>query len=201
VSTGSVDEPAEGTDLGRCGRSAGETRLESVAIILRLGNEKRRCPIKETEIEGMLRTGRFHLDVVERFLVGEVTVPYSHGAFIDEIIDTSEKAIRSCFTLGKPHQRLCLLGKAVSCWKDRELSTEILRVPVEGVTEEHRSLVIEVVAGYQNVISTIKRSSIEEMAFRESARGTWSPASCSGSGGDVVAVLAGEIDSEKFQPA
>jgi hypothetical protein len=118
----------------------------------------------------MLRTGRFHLDVVERFLVGEVTVPNSHGAFIDEIIDTSEKAIRSRFTFGKPHQRLCLLGKAVSCRKDRELSTEILRVPVEGVPEEHRSLVIEVVSSDQNVVSAIERSGIEQMTLRESTR-------------------------------
>ena len=74
------------------------------------------------------------------------------------------------------------------------LAAEVAGVPAQHVAEEHRGLVVEVVAGRDDVVAVLERGRVEQVTLRQAARAARRAAGGGGRAGDVEAVVVGEVD-------
>ena len=105
-----------------------------------------------------------------------------------------QHAVRRRLALAQPHERLHLAGEAGRRRQHRVLAAEVAGLPAQHVAEQHRGLVVEVVAGGDDVVAVVERGRVEQVALREAARAAGRAAGGRGGAGDVVAVVGREVD-------
>ena len=109
-------------------------------------------------------------------------------------------AVGRHLALAEAHQRLDLAGEAVAGGQHRQLAAQVLGLPVQHVAEQHGRLVVEVVAGDDDVVAAVDGGLVEQVALRQPARRARRPAWPPAPGRDVVAVLVGQVDLDELQP-
>ena len=96
---------------------------------------------------------------------------------------------------------LTLRGKPVARREHRELAGEVLDLPAQRVAEQHGGLVVEVVAGDDDVVAAVERGLVEQVALAQPARRARHPAGGPRRGRDVVAVLVAQRHLDQLQAA
>src|SRR5665213_358110 len=81
------------------------------------------------------------------------------------------------------------------------LAPEILRLPPQHVAEQHRRLVVEIVAGREDVVAVTQRGFVEDVTLRQSAGRTRRALRGAGPTFDVEAVLGLEVDFDQLPPS
>src|SRR5688500_16047991 len=201
VASGPHGQLAERAHIAGGGRPARGAGAEVGPLLGGSGCEHGRRPLQESEVEGVLRTGRLQLDLVQRTLVAEVLVAGRHRAFLDLVVDAAEHAVRSRLSFTDTNERLDLAGEPVRSRQNRELATEIVDRPAQDVAEENRSLVVEIVTGGDDVVPTVERGLIEEVPLREPACRARHPPRGAGTVRDIEAVAGREVDLDELQAA
>ena len=136
----------------------------------------------------------------ERVLVAQVAVARSHRALLDLVVDAAQHAVRRHLPLTQPNQRLDLAGKPVAASENRQLAGQVVGLPTQRVAEQHRRLVVEVVAGRHRVVAALAGRGVEQVTLRKSARRAGHPAGHRSGGGDVEAMVVAQADLPQAQP-
>src|SRR6266536_3539062 len=123
-----------------------------------------------------------------------MSVPVRHRALLDLIVEAPEHAVRGGLTLAQSVQRLDLPREPRRRGQHRMLAAQIARLPTQHVAQENRRLVVEVVAGGDDVVSVLDGDRVEQVAFRQTTRATRSSVRRRGGARDVVTEFGGEID-------
>ena len=194
LSRGAFDQFAKGAQFAGRRRPAPGAGMQSGPLLLGVGRHQGGHPIQEPEVEGRLRSGRGDFDAVERLLVAEVPVAGGHRAFLHDVVDAAQHAVRGHLPLAQTDQRLDLAGEPVALRQDRILAPHVGQVPPQHVPEQHGRLVIEIVPGGHHVIVAIQGGLVEQMPFRQTARRARRPAGRLRSRRDIEAELAPEVD-------
>src|SRR5438270_10314030 len=121
------DQAAEGAHVAGGRGAAPGAPLELLLLGRRRRGEQRRRLLQESEVEGVLRSGRLLLDGVERLLVPQVAVARRHRAFLHLVVDARQHAVGGRFALAETHEGLHLAHEAVARRQDRQLTAEVLR--------------------------------------------------------------------------
>ena len=87
-----------------------------------------------------------------------------------------------------------LRGKPSRAGQHRQLAAEVLGLPAQHVAEQHGGLVVEVVAGGDDVVAAVERGLVEQVALRQPARRARHALGGLGAGRDVEAVVVGQVD-------
>ena len=169
--------------------------LQALLGLGRLGPEPVGRLVEEPEVEGVLGAGRPGLDGVERLLVAEVAVALGHRALLDDVVDAPQHAVGGRLPFAQPDQRLDLAGEPVPGRQHRRLPAEVLGLPVQHVAQQDGRLVVEVVAGGHDVEAAVERGLVDEVPLGHAARRARHPAGHRRRGGDVVAVVAAQVDA------
>ena len=95
---------------------------------------------------------------------------------------------------------LTFFGKP-SGGQHRQLAGEVLDVPAQRVAEQHRRLVVEVVAGGDDVVAAVDRGLVEQVALGQPAGRARHPVRGRGGSRHVVAVVVAQVDTSiSFSP-
>ena len=94
---------------------------------------------------------------------------------------------------------LTFFGKPVTRFQHRQLTGQVLDVPVQRVAEQHGGLVVEVVAGDQHGVAAVDCGLVEEVSLAHPARRTRNPTGGLRRGRNVVAVLVAQLDLDQAQ--
>ena len=86
-------------------------------------------------------------------------------------------------------QGLHLLDQPSSAGEQRGLARDVLGLPPQGVAEQRGGLVVEVVAGRDDVEPPVEGSGVEDVALRQAADRAGGTRSLTSGGGDVEPVL------------
>src|SRR4051794_2408030 len=160
-------QPAESAHRSRRRRTAHRALPELVALLGGVAGEALVPALEEAEQERGLRSGRAVLQRVEHLLVAQVPVAGRHRALLDLVVDALQHAVRRHLALAQAHQGLDLAHEPGRRRQHRVLATQVACVPPEHVAQQHRRLVVEVVAGGDDVVAALDRRGIEEVALRE----------------------------------
>jgi hypothetical protein len=118
----------------------------------------------------VLGAGGRLLHLVEGLLVPHLGVAGDQRALLDHVVDALEHAVGGGLALGHPVQRLDLLDQAgAGRLQDRELAGHGRGVPAQGVAEQHRGLVVQVVAGADDVVAAVQGGPVEHVALGQPA--------------------------------
>ena len=94
---------------------------------------------------------------------------------------------------------LTLRGKPSDAGSTGQLAGEIVDVPAHRVAEQHRRLVVEIVAGDDDVVAAVERGPVEQPALRQSARRTRHAPGRHRGRRHVVAVVVAQVDHLQVQ--
>ena len=81
------------------------------------------------------------------------------------------------------------------------LAAQIARLPPENVAEENRRLVVEVVAGGDDVVSVLDGDRVEQVPFRQTTRAARGSVRRRRGAWDVVTEVGGEVDLVQLEPS
>ena len=116
--------------------------------------------------ESKFRPWHLGLDAVQDVLVEELRGADTVRTLFDDVVDAAEKGVHRGFQLTQAVERPHLANKPrVSRGQDRFFPRQILGLPVERVAQQPRGLVVEVVAGGEDVKPALNGSLIEEVAL------------------------------------
>src|SRR5439155_24371425 len=101
---------------------------------------------------------------------------------------------RGGLALPEPVQRLDLPREPRCRGQHGMLAAQIARLPPENVAEENRRLVVEVVAGGDDVVSVLDGDRVEQVPFRQTTRAARSSVRRRRGAWDVVTEVGGEVD-------
>nr|WP_320412812.1 hypothetical protein [Candidatus Microthrix sp.] len=130
-----------------------------------------------------------------------MAVAGGHRALLDQVVDARHHAVGGHLALPQADQRLHLAGKAVAGGQNGPLPAQVGHLPAQHVAEQHRSFVIEVVAGHQSVVAAVAGGFVEDVALRHATGRARRALGGPRSGGDVVAVGLDQVDLDQRQPA
>src|SRR6185503_10600331 len=99
--------------------------------------------------------------------------PFSEGAFLVDVFNAAHQRIGGHLAFVKATQWLDLARQPVRGGQDGSLAQEIFTRPGQCVSEEHSSLVVEVVARRQYVIAQVPRHAVHLVTLCQPTDGTW----------------------------
>ena len=154
TSPGSVPERTAPRRRGR--RAAHAALAELVAFVLGVP-ANRSCPrSRKPNRNAAFVPGERVLEPVEHLLVAEVPVARGHRALLDLVVDAAQHAVGRGLALAEPHERLHLAHEPGRRGQHGVLAAEVAGVPAEHVAEQDRGLVVEVVAGGDDVVAAAR---------------------------------------------
>src|SRR2546425_889600 len=165
---------AEGADLARGHLAAHRALLKRHG----LGAVERPLGLlQKAEEEVVLGPRRLLFQPVEDLLVGDGGGALGERTFVDDVVDAPQKGVGRRLALGQPIERLHAPGQLGMRGGERgRLARERIGLPVEHVAEEHRRLVVQVVAGGDDRVAVLDGGPIHEVALAEPAGRAGGPA-------------------------
>ena len=194
-----TDGRAVGTVVGQAGRHAAPAARDDRSGVAAFRREVRVTgAVQEAEQERGLGPRRVALELVERVLVAQDGVAGDHRALLHHVVDALDHAVGRHLTFAQPVQGLDLPRHALALWQARALTCQERRLPAQHVTEQGGGLVVEVVSGGHDLVAVLQRHAVEHVALAQPAHTARRPPAQPGRGGDVIAVLLGEVDGVRL---
>ena len=157
------------------------------------------------QVEGQFEPRTLGLHLVEDFLVVDRLGADGVRALSVDVLNAAQQCIRGGLAFVEAAEGLGLAHQALAAGlQHRPLAGQVARGPGERVSEQDGRLVIEVVAGDQDVVAAIQGRPVHDVTFGQPAYGAGLVLAALRAGGglrDRGAFQRGDIDDRQAQPS